>query len=107
MPAWLLLSLLHSAQAGRDLPTSAAGPVGSRAQVLVLGTLHLSALPDELDARTLDFLLDRLAVYKPDLITTEALSCAECETAWRYGAAYAETFRPGTAIAKAAPALGW
>lgn len=49
---------------------------GPRAQVLVLGSVHLSQLPEgtDFDPATLQPLLQRLAAYKPDVITIEALS---------------------------------
>ena len=53
---------------------------GAPAQVLVLGTPHLSQLPKPLDPKLLNPLLDRLARFKPDVITVEALSGEECET---------------------------
>jgi len=57
---------------------------GVPARVLVLGTPHLSQLPEPLDPKLLDPLLDRLARFKPDVITVEALSGEECETLRRF-----------------------
>jgi hypothetical protein len=59
---------------------------GSPAQVLVLGSPHLSQLPQTLDPKLLEPLLDRLAAFKPDVITIEALSGEECETLLRFKA---------------------
>ena len=53
---------------------------GKPAQVLVLGTPHLSQLPETLDPTLLEPLLARLTKFKPDVITIEALSGEECET---------------------------
>jgi hypothetical protein len=57
---------------------------GSPAQVLVLGTPHLSQLPQTLDPKLLEPLLDRLARFKPEVITVEALSGEECEILLRF-----------------------
>jgi len=53
---------------------------GQSAQVLVLGSPHLSQLPETLDPKLLEPLLARLAKFKPEVITIEALSGEECET---------------------------
>lgn len=52
---------------------------GKATQVLVLGSPHLSAYGDKLNRAHLSGLLDRLAQYKPDIITIEALSGEQCE----------------------------
>ena len=57
---------------------------GPPAQVLVLGSPHLSQLPDKLDPTLLDPLLDRLATFKPEVITVEGLGGEECETLRRF-----------------------
>jgi hypothetical protein len=59
---------------------------GEPAQLLILGTPHLSQLPEPLDAKLLEPLLDRLARFKPDVVTVEALSGAECDTLQRFKA---------------------
>jgi hypothetical protein len=56
--------------------TELAGPP---AQVLVLGSPHLSQLPKRLDPKLLDPLLDRLAAFRPDVIAIEGLSGEQCE----------------------------
>ncbi len=53
---------------------------GRPAEVLVLGTTHLSQLPHQVDPKLFDPLLDRLARFKPQIITVEGLSGEECET---------------------------
>jgi hypothetical protein len=57
---------------------------GAPAQVLVLGSPHLSQLPNRLDPALLEPLLDRLAAFKPDVITVEGLSGEECDTLKRF-----------------------
>ncbi|MBR7800474.1 DUF5694 domain-containing protein [Undibacterium fentianense] len=52
---------------------------GKATQVLVLGSPHLSAYGDKFKRDHLSGLLDRLAQFKPDLITIEALSGEQCE----------------------------
>ena len=59
---------------------------GKPAHVLVLGTPHLSQLPNKLDPALLEPLLARLAAFKPDVITIEALSGEECDTLHRFEA---------------------
>jgi hypothetical protein len=57
---------------------------GRPAQVLILGTAHLSQLPEKLDPALLEPLLERLARFKPQVITIEALSGEECDTLQRF-----------------------
>lgn len=57
---------------------------GRPAQVLVLGTTHLSGLPESFDPLLLQPLIERLAKYKPQIITIEALSAEECDTLARF-----------------------
>jgi hypothetical protein len=59
---------------------------GPPAQVLVLGSPHLSQLPEKLDPKLLDPLLDRLATFNPQVITVEGLGGEECETLLRFKA---------------------
>lgn len=53
---------------------------GEPAEVLVLGTPHLSQLPGKFDPSLLAPLLDRLAAFKPDVIAIENISGEQCET---------------------------
>jgi hypothetical protein len=53
---------------------------GHPAQVLVLGTAHLSELPPRTDPQIFQQLLDRLSRFKPQIITVEGLSGEDCET---------------------------
>jgi hypothetical protein len=61
---------------------------GPATQVLVLGSPHLSGLPDSFRTDSLGPLLDRLAAWKPDIVTIEGLSGPECEMLGRYKALY-------------------
>ena len=78
---------------------------GSPAEVLVLGSPHLSQLPEKIDPKLLDPLLDQLARFKPDVITIEALSGEECEALLafkaRHGTAWDDYCWPTTDIEKA------
>lgn len=61
---------------------------GRPAQVLVLGTTHLSGLPASTDPRIFQALIDRLARFKPQIITIEALSGEECDTLQRFNSVH-------------------
>lgn len=64
---------------------------GAPNAVMVLGTPHLSALPESFDPAALAPLLDRLAAWKPDIITVEALSGPQCEFMRHYPDRYRDT----------------
>jgi hypothetical protein len=66
-------------------------PVGRPNELLVLGTLHLSGLPEDFDPATLMPLLDRLADWRPTGIATEDMSGLQCDALRRYPSRYAET----------------
>ena len=57
-------------------------------ELLVLGTPHLSGLPDGFSAASLDPLLARLAAWKPQIITIEGISGPDCELLLRYKPLY-------------------
>ncbi len=57
---------------------------GRPAEILVLGTTHLSQLPHPVDPKVFDELLDRLARFRPQIITVEGLSGEECDTLLRF-----------------------
>src|SRR5437016_3289880 len=57
---------------------------GRPAEILVLGTTHLSQLPNRVDPKLFDPLLARLARFKPQIITVEGLSAEECEILLRF-----------------------
>lgn len=66
---------------------------GRPAQVLVLGTMHLSQLPEGFNPKLLDPLLDRLVSYKPQIITIEDRSAEDCEILRLFQARYgADTY---------------
>jgi hypothetical protein len=59
---------------------------GRPAEVLVLGTAHLSELPKTTDPAIFAALIERLARFHPQIITVEGLSGEECETLLRFKA---------------------
>ena len=65
---------------------------GPRTQMMVLGTPHLGEFGENFRDGQLGPLLDKLAAFKPDVITIEGLSGPDCEMLIRYKALY-----PGTA----------
>lgn len=62
-------------------------------EVLVLGTPHLSGLPENFTPDMLAPLLDRLAAWRPTAIATEDLSGLQCDSLRRYPSRYAETVK--------------
>jgi hypothetical protein len=98
--AWPGVALAQS-----DLTALDSDMTGPRAQVLVLGTVHLSSMPEGFDAAALDGVLDRLAVFKPDIITIEALPGEECDLAARHPVRYGADYCAGTQAAQAATGL--
>lgn len=83
------LALTGTAQAQVDLSTLDKDMAGPRAQVLVLGSVHLAEMPEEdLKPESLEPLLARLAAFKPDVITIEAISGESCDLMARHPAVY-------------------
>jgi len=109
--AGLSLSLIGPAMAqpNVDLSELDTGMAGPRAQVLVLGSVHLSGMPKSFKPESLAPVLDRLAAFKPEIITIEAISGEGCDLAARHPAVYApEDMRPycrDPALARAATGL--
>lgn len=66
---------------------------GAPNEVLVLGTPHLSGMPAHFSLKSLDLLMLGLEAWKPEIITIEALSGAQCDTLRRYSARYAESVK--------------
>ena len=59
-------------------------PTRTPNEVLVLGTTHLSGLPDGFRPASLTPLIDRLAGWRPTAIATEDLSGLQCDALRRY-----------------------
>lgn len=92
-------------QAQVDLTSLDRDMVGPRAQILVLGTVHLNAMPVGFNPASLDGLLNRLAAFKPDIITIETESGEECDLAARHPAKYGPDYCATTEAAQAATGL--
>lgn len=101
----LLLACPLAAPANVDLAALDADMAGPRSEVLVLGTVHLSGMPEAFDPASLDGLLERLAAFRPDIITIEALPGEECDLAARHPAKYGARYCAGTDVAQAATGL--
>ena len=84
---------------------SQAGPL---TQVLTIGSPHLRELPANFQRSMLSALIDKLAAYKPDIITHEGISGEGCDTLQRYAATYPgmfDTYCWGTDEARTATGL--
>jgi Family of unknown function (DUF5694) len=92
-----------------DPSTLDSGMAGPRTKVLVLGTVHLANAPDGFEPESLQPVLDKLAAYKPDIITVEQISGEECDLMARHASVYApedvKTYCLDPAAAKAATGL--
>lgn len=89
------LALLAAGAAAREPvfdPRVHRDIAGPPSEVLILGTPHLSGLPERFTTNTLTLVLDRLAAWKPGIITIESLSGPDCEMLRRYKAIYDDTF---------------
>lgn len=76
---WLAaLAWVGVAQAQVDLSHLDKSMAGPKAQVLVMGTVHLRTMPDNFDPASLQPVLDRLVAFKPDIIAIEAIPGADC-----------------------------
>ncbi len=67
-----------------------AGPL---TQVFTLGNPHLSELPANVQSAMMEPLLDRLAAFKPDIITHEGISGEQCDVLKRYETRYPDMFK--------------
>jgi hypothetical protein len=86
--AMMMLFATGSAQAGPFDPREWHGRVTAPTEVMVLGSTHLSGLADSFKPEWLASLIDRLAAFKPDIITVEGLSGEECQHVTLYAAVY-------------------
>ncbi len=81
---------------------------GPPTQVLTLGSAHLRQLEKPVTPAMLLPLLNKLAAFKPDIITHEGLSGEQCDTVNRYAARYPGIYRDycwGTAEGEKATGL--
>lgn len=101
----IVAALPLAAQAQLDLTALDRDMAGPRAQVLVLGTMHLREMPARFNPASLDGVLDRLAAFRPGIVTIETEPGEECDMAARHPAKYGADYCPSTAVAKAATGL--
>ena len=101
----LAIVLPLSAQAQVDLTAFDRDMAGPRAQVLVLGSIHLRTLPASFNPASLNGLLDRLAAFKPEIITIETENGEECDLAARHAAKYGADYCTSTEAARKATGL--
>jgi hypothetical protein len=103
----LLVALVWAglAQAQVDLSGLDRDMAGPRAQVLVLGTAHLSGMPDSFKPQSLEPVLARLVAFKPDVITIEAIPGESCAMMARHPDVYdPESIAPYCSSTQAAQA---
>ncbi|WP_211232085.1 DUF5694 domain-containing protein [Pseudoduganella violaceinigra] len=104
--AWTMVAAAPlMAQAQVDLTKLDRDMVGPRSQVMVLGTVHLSGMPASFNASSLGGVIDKLAAFKPDIITIEREPGEDCDLAQRHPAKYGPDWCPKTDAAKAATGL--
>lgn len=101
----IIAAFPFAALAQVDLTALDRDMVGPRAQVLVLGTVHLNGMPAGFNPASLDGVLDRLAEFRPDIITIETEAGEECDLAARHPAKYGPDYCAPTSAAMAATAL--
>ena len=70
------------------LPVLDSGFAGRPTQVLTLGTVHLRGAPAGFEPASLQPVIDRLAAFRPDLITIEQIPGEQCEAVSRLPTAY-------------------
>lgn len=73
-----------------DLASWKGQQAGAATEVLTLGSSHLGQMSTVVTAEMLAPLLDKLAAFKPDVITIEGISGEQCEDLRRYPAKYPE-----------------
>ncbi len=82
--------------------------LGAATQVLTIGSTHLGQMDKPVTPEVLGPLLDKLAAFKPDIITHEGRTGEQCDVLKRYSARYPgmfDTYRFGTEDAEKATGL--
>jgi hypothetical protein len=75
---------------------------GPPTRVLNLGSPHLSQMPVAANEALMSALLDKLAAFRPDVITVENVAGEQCEHLKRYAGVYPESFDTWCSAADAA-----
>jgi hypothetical protein len=86
--ATVVMAACGSARADVDLSVLDASMAGARAQVLVLGSVHLSGMSKEFKPASLEPVLARIAAFRPDVITIENIPGEGCDLLARHPAGY-------------------
>jgi len=86
--AAVVVAACGRARADVDLSVLDASMAGPRAQVLVLGSVHLSGMSKDFKPASLEPVLERLAAFKPDVITIENIPGEGCDLLARHPAVY-------------------
>lgn len=90
-----ILAVPHSLSAEPYTPFDTSehkGPsAGDSNRLLVLGTPHLSQMPDAFTPDQLDPVLEKLAAWAPELIAIEAVSGAQCHFMRQYPGRYTQS----------------
>ena len=110
---WLLLAAAMPALAQSGAPVDLSplddAMPGTPARLLVLGTVHLDqGAPQGYHPRSLEPLLQRLAVFDPQVVTIEAMPGETCDLMRRHRAVYADDgidYCPDTEAARKATGL--
>lgn len=89
--AALMAGPASAAPGGFDPRELKGGVAGAPTALMVLATPHLSGFPKNFDPQRLEPLLERLARWRPQIVTIESLSGPECEYLARYKARYGST----------------
>jgi hypothetical protein len=91
---WLAVALATGlawcgmARAQVDLSVLDDRMAGPRAQVMVLGTVHLGQMEGDFSPAAMEPLLAKLAAFAPDIITTEDISGEGCDLLARHPTVY-------------------
>jgi hypothetical protein len=101
----LAVQVQAQAQSQIDLTTLDRDMAGPRAQVLVLGTVHLRYMPKSFRPAALDGVLDKLAAFRPEIITVEDEPGEDCDLALRHPAKYGADFCDAPEAARKATGL--
>ena len=84
----LALACCGMAHAQVDLSTLDDAMAGPRAQVMVLGSVHLAQMEGEFGPEAMEPLLARLAAFAPEIITIEDISGEGCDLMARHPTVY-------------------
>jgi hypothetical protein len=92
--AWLAAGAVHAQTPAFDPRKWKGAQAGPPTQVLTIGSTHLSQLPKTVTVNDalMAALLDKLAAYKPDIITAENVGGEQCEHLKRYAGTYPDSY---------------